>query len=97
MFSDSESLIFTLTKFEPFTDSPISPHTSGNVGLPFCPRGRFSEGHNLWSVSKAARSFINSQFAACSGEEEFLEVPHALLMELVRSEALEIDSEYQVR
>ncbi|XP_037085880.1 actin-binding protein IPP-like [Pollicipes pollicipes] len=57
---------------------------------------RFSEGHNLWSVSNAARAFINGQFAACSSEEEFLEVPHTLLMELVRSEALEIDSEYQV-
>jgi len=66
-------------------------HESNAIGI-----WRFAEGHNLVALRDFAISFIYNNFCAVAREEEYLELSKTLMCELISSEYLRVDSEYQV-
>ena len=57
---------------------------------------RFADGHNIEALSEIALNYIHDNFHLVSQEEEFQEINKDLLSELISSEYLRVDSEYQV-
>ena len=57
---------------------------------------RFGLDHNFVGLRDAALDFVFNNFAAVSLEDEFKDLPKDLLAQLLSSERLSIDSEYQV-
>jgi len=66
-------------------------HESNAIGI-----WRFAEGHNLVALRDFALSFIYNNFFAVTGQEEFRESKIELVCDLISSEYLRVDSEYQV-
>lgn len=66
-------------------------HESNAIGI-----YRFAEGHNIEGLRDIALTFIHSNFSLVAAEEEFLEIDTELLCQLIASEYLRVDSEYQV-
>jgi len=66
-------------------------HESNVIGI-----WRFAESHNLATLVEISLSFIYNNFFSVCGEEEFLESNKGLVCELISSEYLRVDSEYQV-
>lgn len=56
---------------------------------------RFAEDHHLVELLEAARDYIFSNFSEVVTEDEFLEVPRDILVSILQSEYLRIDSEFQ--
>ena len=57
---------------------------------------RFADGHNIEALSEIVLNYIHDNFHLVSQEEEFQEINKDLLSELISSEYLRVDSEYQV-
>ena len=57
---------------------------------------RFADGHNIEALTGIALNYIHDNFHLVSQEEEFQEINKNLLTELISSEYLRVDSEYQV-
>ena len=57
---------------------------------------RFADGHNIEALTGIALNYIHDNFHLVSQEEEFQEINKHLLTELISSEYLRVDSEYQV-
>ena len=57
---------------------------------------RFADGHNIEALTGIALNYIHDNFHLVSQEEEFQEINKNLLSELISSEYLRVDSEYQV-
>ncbi|XP_015598236.1 actin-binding protein IPP [Cephus cinctus] len=57
---------------------------------------RFAEAHNRVDLSETALRFIEVNFPLVSREEEFLDLPKELLVRLVASEYIHVDTEFQV-
>ncbi|XP_023322367.1 actin-binding protein IPP [Eurytemora carolleeae] len=66
-------------------------HQSNAIGI-----WRFAEGHNLVGLQDFSINFIYNNFFSVSVEEEFLEANKDIVCELISSEYLRVDSEYQV-
>jgi len=57
---------------------------------------RFAVGHNFMRLRESTMDFVYKNFPAVSQEEEFKELPKDILCQILDSELLCIDSEYQV-
>lgn len=57
---------------------------------------RFAEAHHLVELLEAARDYIFANFSEVVMEDEFLEIPRDVLVRILQSEYLRIDSEFQV-
>uniref|UniRef100_A0A336MRY9 Kelch-like protein diablo n=1 Tax=Culicoides sonorensis TaxID=179676 RepID=A0A336MRY9_CULSO len=57
---------------------------------------RFAETHSCDSLIKSAQTFVNSHFPEVALEQELLDIDSNLLIRLIASEALRVDSECQV-
>uniref|UniRef100_A0A182JE79 Kelch-like protein diablo n=1 Tax=Anopheles atroparvus TaxID=41427 RepID=A0A182JE79_ANOAO len=57
---------------------------------------RFAEAHNCRQLAEVAANFVHSNFPKVALEDELLDIPHTLLVKVISSEALRVDSEYQV-
>ncbi|XP_050089118.1 actin-binding protein IPP [Anopheles aquasalis] len=57
---------------------------------------RFAEAHNCRQLAEVASNFVYSNFPKVALEDELLDVPYALLVKVIASEALRVDSEHQV-
>ena len=57
---------------------------------------RFAVGHNFMRLRESTMDFVYKNFPAVSQEEEFKELPKDILCQILNSELLCIDSEYQV-
>ena len=58
---------------------------------------RFAVGHNFLRLRESTMDFVYKNFPAVCQEEEFKELPKDILCQVLDSEQLCIDSEYQVR
>lgn len=58
---------------------------------------RFAKNHNKSQLLDAALHFIQVHFPQVSQEEEFLDLPKEQLVNLLKSEKIYIDTEFQVR
>ena len=67
-----------------------------SLNLTFTGIYRFADGHNIEGLSEIALNYIHDNFHLVSQEEEFQEINKDLLSELISSEYLRVDSEYQV-
>lgn len=75
----------------PLTHLSLSSHLSYTY-LSF----RFAEAHHLVELLEAARDYIFANFSEVVMEDEFLEIPRDVLVRILQSEYLRIDSEFQV-
>jgi len=66
-------------------------HVSNALGIL-----RFSEAHACENLQKSALTFVNTNFPDVALEQELLDLPHMLLIRLIASESLRVDSEFQV-
>ena len=57
---------------------------------------RFADGHNIEGLRDISLGYIHDNFFLVSLEEEFKEINKDLLTQLISSEFLRVDSEYQV-
>ena len=57
---------------------------------------QFAEDHSCSSLSKSALDFIHRNFVEVSNQEEFLQLTRTVLLQLLESEELKIESEEQV-
>lgn len=57
---------------------------------------RFAEAHACETLIKSALTFVNTHFPDVALEQELLDIDHKMLTRLIASEALRVDSEYQV-
>lgn len=57
---------------------------------------RFASDHNCKDLKTSARNYVNENFVSVSGEDEFKLLPREMIMELLSSEYLRVDCEYQV-
>lgn len=57
---------------------------------------RFAEAHSCSLLAKSAQTFVNTHFPDVALEAELLDIPPALLIRLIASENLRVDSEFQV-
>jgi actin-binding protein IPP len=57
---------------------------------------RFAAAHNCTALAGAALAFIHEHFVDVCKGDEFRDVPRDLLVELLASENLRVDFEYQV-
>ena len=57
---------------------------------------RFSEAHNCKELAESAIGFINSHFPEVSEHEEILEISQQMMIRLISSELIRVDSEFQV-
>ena len=58
---------------------------------------RFASDHNCLLLKSAAFAFICNNFVHVATEEEFVDIPKDILIQLLSSEQLHVDSEHQVR
>lgn len=66
-------------------------HASNAIGIL-----RFAEAHSCETLAKSALTFVNFNFPDVALEQELLDVPHTLLIRLIASEHLRVDTEFQV-
>jgi len=66
-------------------------HESNAIGI-----YRFADGHNIEGLRDISLGYIHDNFFLVSLEEEFKEINKDLLTQLISSEFLRVDSEYQV-
>ncbi|XP_076046546.1 actin-binding protein IPP-like isoform X2 [Oratosquilla oratoria] len=66
-------------------------HASNAVGI-----YRFAESHHLVEMMETSETFVHTNFPEVVTEEEFCETPREILVNLLQSEYLRIDSEFQV-
>lgn len=66
-------------------------HSSNALGIL-----RFAEAHNCRELAESSISYINSHFPKVAEQDEILEVSQQMLMRLISSELIRVDSEYQV-
>jgi len=57
---------------------------------------RFAAAHNCSSLARSSLAFVHEHFVEVSKGEEFRDAPRDLIVELLGSECLRVDSEYQV-
>lgn len=57
---------------------------------------RFAEAHHCEKLKESAMGFINSNFPQIATEDELLDIPQSLLLQILKSESLHLDSESQV-
>ncbi|KAL9706748.1 hypothetical protein quinque_010266 [Culex quinquefasciatus] len=67
-------------------------HSSNALGIL-----RFAEAHNCRQLAETAATYVYTNFPKVAlDEDELLEIPHTLLMKVISSESLRVDTEYQV-
>ena len=57
---------------------------------------QFADNHNIETLRDISLTYIHDNFFLVSKEEEFQEINKELLTQLISSEYLRVDSEYQV-
>ena len=57
---------------------------------------RFAEAHHCEKLEESAMGFINAHFPQVAQEDELLDIPQNLLMRIMESESLRVDTESQV-
>lgn len=57
---------------------------------------RFAEAHNCEKLQDSALGFINAHFPQVAQEDELLDIPKNLLVRIMESESLRLDTESQV-
>ncbi|XP_055547071.1 actin-binding protein IPP [Wyeomyia smithii] len=66
-------------------------HSSNALGIL-----RFAEAHNCRQLAEAAATYVYTNFPKVALEDELLDIPHMMLMKVISSESLRVDSEFQV-
>lgn len=57
---------------------------------------RFAEAHHCAKLEESAMGFINAHFPQVAHEDELLDIPQTLLVRIMESESLRVDTESQV-
>lgn len=57
---------------------------------------RFAEAHHCEKLEESAMGFINAHFPQVANEDELLDIPQNLLIRIMESESLRVDTESQV-
>jgi len=57
---------------------------------------RFAAAHNCTALARSALAYVHEHFVDVCKGEEFRDAPRDLIVELLGSENLRVDSEYQV-